>query len=226
MLEVLNKPEVVGNIHNGVDDLEAVLTKITGGQYGLRILYDEYVIEELPKEWYDYAKKDDFEKCKKVVAVNTRLEESEISAMSKIPKSIPVDRYIIDEDLQSAVDTFIADTTIKAYLVVGNRKVKDTKGKDGLQRVFGFYIPNVERLMALARVTHSYLAEFYLRMKDRWDSQDYVRMREYERNIKKYEKEYTERFGDLPDWGGNIENVMECDKIVVKNIYYTLCLEG
>lgn len=225
MLEVLNKPEVVGNIYNGVDDLEAVLTKITGGQYGLRILYDEYVIEELPKEWYDYAKKEDFEKCKKVVAVNTRLSEGEISAMLKIPKSISVERYINDEDLQSAVDTFIADTTIKAYLVVGNRKVKDSKGTEGLQRVFGFYIPNVERLMALARVTHSNLNEFYLRMKDRWDSQDYVRMREYERDINKYEKEYTERFGDLPDWGNNIENVMECDK-KVKNIYYALCQEG
>lgn len=224
MLEVLNKPEVVGNIYNGVDDLESVLTKIAGGQYGLRILYDEYVIEELPKEWYDYARKEDFEKCKKVVAVNTRLKESETSAMSKMPKSIPVDRYIIDEDLQSAVDIFIADTTIKAYLVVGNRKVKDPKGTEGLQRVFGFYIPNVERLMALARVTHSYLAGFCLRMKDRWDSQDYVMMREYERDIEKYEKEYTERFGDLPDWGNNIKNVMECDKTVVKNVYYTLCL--
>lgn len=225
MLEVLNKPEVVGNIYNGVDDLESVLTKITGGQYGLRILYDEYVIEELPKEWYDYARKEDFEKCKKVVAVNTRLNESEISAMLKIPKSIPVDRYIIDEDLQSAVDTFIADTTIKAYLVVGNRKVKDPKGTEGLQRVFGFYIPNVERLMALARVTHSNLNEFYLRMKDRWDSQDYVRMREYERDIVKYEKEYTERFGDLPDWGDNIENVMKCDKNI-RNVYCALCQEG
>lgn len=224
MLEVLNKPEVVGNIYNGVDDLESVLTKITGGQYGLRILYDEYVIEELPKEWYDYARKEDFEKCKKVVAVNTGLKKSETSAMSKMPKSIPVDRYIIDEDLQSAVDIFIADTTIKAYLVVGNRKVKDSKGTEGLQRVFGFYIPNVERLMALARVTHSYLAGFCLRMKDRWDSQDYVMMREYERDIEKYEKEYTERFGDLPDWGNNIKNVMECDKTVVKNVYYTLCL--
>lgn len=225
MLKVLNKSEVVGNIYNGVDDLEAVLTKITGGQYGLHILYDEYVIEELPKKWYDYAKKEDFEKCKKVVAVNTRLSEGEISAMLKIPKSISVERYINDEDLQSAVDTFIADTTIKAYLVVGNRKVKDSKGTERLQRVFGFYIPNVERLMALARVTHSNLNEFYLRIKDRWDSQDYVRMREYERDIEKYEKEYIERFGDLPDWGDNIENVMKCDK-KVKNVYYALCQEG
>lgn len=225
MLEVLNKPEVVGNIYNGVDDLEAVLTKITGGQYGLRILYDEYVIEELPKEWYDYAKKEDFEKCKKVVAVNTRLSEGEISAMLKIPKSISVERYINDEDLQSAVDTFIADTTIKAYLVVGNRKVKDSNGTEGLQRVFGFYIPNIERLVALSKVTRSNLNEFYLRMKDRWNPQDYVRMREYERDIKKYEKEYTERFGDLPDWGGNIENVMECDKDI-SNVYYALCEKG
>ena len=191
MLEVLNKPEVVGNIYNGVDDLEAVLTKITGGQYGLRILYDEYVIEELPKEWYDYAKKEDFEKCKKVVAVNTRLSEGEISAMLKIPKSISVEKYINDEDLQSAVDTFIADTTIKAYLVVGTRKVKDPKGTEGLQRVFGFYIPNVERLVALSKVTRSNLNEFYLRMKDRWDSQDYVMMRESTREMLKSTRKST-----------------------------------
>ena len=225
MLEVLNKPEVVGNIHNGVEDLEAVLTKITGGQYGLRILYDEYVIEELPKEWYDYAKKDDFEKCKKVVAVNTRLSNGEISAMLKTPKSISVEKYINDEDLQSAIDTFIADTTIKAYLVVGNRKVKDSKGTNCLQRVFGFYIPNIERLVALSKVTRSKMNEFYLRMKDRWDPQDYVRMREYESDIKKYEKEYTERFGDLPDWGENIENVMECNKNI-RNVYFALCEKG
>lgn len=222
MQEVLNKPEVVGNIHNGVEDLEAVLTKITGGQYGLCILHDEYVIEELPKEWYDYAKKDDFEKCKKVVAVNKRLSNGEILAMSKIPKSIPVDRYIVDEDLQSAVDTFIADTTIKAYLVVGNRKVKDSKGTNGLQRVFGFYIPNVERLIALSKVTHSKMNEFYLNMKDMWDPQDYIRIREYESDIKNYEKEYTERFGDLPDWGESIEKVMECNKRI-RNVYYAFC---
>ena len=52
---------------------------------------------------------------------------------------------------------------------------------------------------------HSYI--FYLEMNDHWSSWDYEQSAILKKELEKFEKEYGEKYGPLPDWNKLIDSM-------------------
>jgi hypothetical protein len=64
-----------------------------------------------------------------------------------------------------------------------------------------------EQKELLYKITCLHSDQFYLAMKDRWTTDDYIKNNQYEADIRQYETQYINTYGALPHWDGLIDNV-------------------
>ena len=57
-----------------------------------------------------------------------------------------------------------------------------------------------EQKQLLYEITQWHSREFSNRMDDHWTDKNYAFARECEQTIERLEKEYEEKYGDLPEW--------------------------
>jgi hypothetical protein len=75
----------------------------------------------------------------------------------------------------------------------------------------------IEQKKLLHEIASWHSKQFYNEMNDHWTSEDYNYDRQCENNIKKLEKEYKEKYGDLPEWE-YIDDVWEAIKSLEKEL--------
>ncbi len=75
-----------------------------------------------------------------------------------------------------------------------------------------------EQKELLYRITCLYSDRFYLAMEDHWSRQAYERDANMHRDLMALEKEYEEKYGELPDWEGIIDNVWAMQKKLKKEL--------
>lgn len=68
-----------------------------------------------------------------------------------------------------------------------------------------------EQIELLLKIIRIHLNQFYLAMKDRWDSDDYRTDSEYTKQLRDAEKEYIDMYGPLPEWRYH-EDVVQAQK--------------
>ena len=64
----------------------------------------------------------------------------------------------------------------------------------------GINIMSKEQIELLYQITRIHLNQFYLAMKDRWDSSDYTQDNQYTRELREAEEKYVSQYGELPTW--------------------------
>lgn len=64
----------------------------------------------------------------------------------------------------------------------------------------GINIMSKEQIELLYQITRIHLNQFYLAMKDRWDSGDYAQDNQYTRELREAEEKYVSQYGELPTW--------------------------
>ena len=67
----------------------------------------------------------------------------------------------------------------------------------------------IEQKKLLLEIAEFHIKDFMLEMNDHWSSSDYEKSKEYAAKIRSLEANYSQLYGDLPEWG-YIDDVIEC----------------
>ena len=178
---------VVGTVSTGVSDLNSVLKQMSR-EYGLWVKDGNYVLEKIVDGL-----------GKSLSHVATPFDIDYMCAKKRIPTvphKISLDTYFADESLQSALDSYISESSCGALLKYNSK---------GFLYLWHY---DVKRCLLLFDVLSAMVNDFYIQMNDHMSRDDYAKSYEYNRIIRVKTKEYEEKYGKLPNFS-SIDTVMD-----------------
>lgn len=171
---------VVGTVSTGVNDLKSVLNKISKEGYGLRVQDGDYILESivngLGKDLNHIATSYDIGYM------------GSVRNLPSIPPKMPLKEYFNDENLQEALDIYLADDAGIALLKYN---------PEGYLYLWHY---DIERCLLLFKILNAKVNDFYIQMKDHMSRDDFSKSAEYGRIARSKTKEYEEKYGKLPEF--------------------------
>jgi hypothetical protein len=178
---------VVGTTSAGVTDLNSVLKQMSR-EYGLWVKDGNYVLAKIA---------DGLGKSLGHVATTFDIDYMcAKKGIPAIPCKISMEAYFDDEGLQSALDSYISESSCGALLKYNSK---------GFLYLWHY---DVKRCLLLFDILNAMVNDFYIQMNDHMSRDDYAKSSEYNRTIRVKTKEYEEKYGKLPNFS-SIDTVMD-----------------